>query len=217
MKRYIFFFLLLLAACTTEQITKTPQKGGKVTPPPPPPKYATIYYEVYDWSECNGDWTARFNDGEFFLLVESSLRPKEKVILPLNFNGEMKREKRFLQTPIKHTSSGETLIINLLDDDNLDQKTVDVIKAAEKIGGMIIFKDSRILLFKNILEYATNKPWDKFLNEQILSFEGTEPCGSAKYFVPSKAIESVGEAKFIEIKDNGKLKMKIKIYYTENK
>lgn len=211
---------MFLIACATEQSTTLPQKGGgksSTQVAPAPPKYATIYYEVFDWSECNGDWTARFNDGEFFLLVESSLNPKEKVILPLNFNGEIKRDKGFLQTPIKHTNSQDVLIVNLLDDDNLDQKTVDVIKAAEKIGGMIIFKDSRILLFKNLLEYATNKPWDKFINENILSFEGTQPCGSAKYFVPSIAPVNLSDAKYIELKDNGKLKMKIKIYYTENK
>lgn len=217
MKKYIFLLLTILISCASEKPITEIKKGGNVPPPPPPPQYATIYYEVYDWSECNGDWTSKFNDGEFFLIVESSLHPKEKVILPLNFNGEIKRDKGFLQTPLKLTKESEVLIINLLDDDNLEPKTVEVIKAAEKIGGMIIFKDSRVLLFKNLLEYATNKPWDKFLNENVLSFEGTEPCGSAKFFVDSKAPTNLNDAKFLEIKDHGKLKMKLKIYYVENK
>jgi len=208
---------MILTACSAPKPMPI-TKGTPTPPPPPPPKYATIYYEVYDWSKCNGAWTALFSDGKFFLTVESSLHPKEKVILPLNFNGEMKRDKGFLQTPLKLTKDGgELLIINLMDDNNLAPKTIEAIKATEKIGGMIIFKDSRVLFFKNLLEYVTNKPWDKFLNENILTFEGTQPCGSVKYFVPNNPPTSINDAKYLEIKDHGKLKMKLKIYYVENK
>jgi hypothetical protein len=207
--------IIALASCASEKpVHKEITKG---TPPPPPkPKYAVLSYEMVDWSECNNDITSMFNDGEFFLTIESSLNPSEKVILPINISGNLKKTSGFIQTPLKlQSDKKETLYIDLLDEDNTNPQVAELIKKAEQVGGMIIFKDKRLWLFKNLVEYVANKPWDKLLNENVLSLEGCQPCGSVKYVTPSNPPLSERDAKYMEIRDNGKLKMKFKFYYQE--
>ncbi len=210
---YCVLSILFLISCSSDKPTLT----NKPTPKPveKPPVYAVIYYEVINRGECNNDLTGSLNDAEYYLTVESSLKPTEKQIIPINNGGNLKKDRGYLVTPFKHTGKSETLLINLLDEDNTDPKIVNIIKSAEKIGGTLLLKDNRIYLFKTILEYFTKKPWDETLNENILNFEGFEPCGSIKYDVPSIATPSEKQAAFMEIRDNGWLKMKIKVYYNE--
>lgn len=213
--KIIFLFLILiLSACSSEKPIKKEQPKPKE---PEKPVYATIYYEIINRGECNKDWTAGINDAEFYLTIESSLRPKDKFIIPITNDGNMKKDRGFVTTPIQHTKQPETLLINLVDEDNTDPKIVSIIKSAEKIGGTILLRDKRIYMFKTILEYFTKKPWDESLNETVFNFEGFEPCGSIKYDVPTIPTPSERQAQFMEIKDNGWLKMKIKVYYTEYK
>jgi hypothetical protein len=216
MKRiYVCFALslLFLFACSSEKPSII--KKSDIKPKEKPPVYAVIYYEVINRGECNKDLSASFNDAEFYLTVESSLKPTEKLILPISTDGNLKKDRGYLATPLKHTDKSETLLINLLDEDNTDPKIINIIKSAEKIGGTVLLKDKRIYMFKTILEYFTKKPWDETLNEKVFNFEGFEPCGSIKYDVPTIPTPSEKQASFMEIRDNGWLKMKIKVYYTE--
>jgi hypothetical protein len=216
MKKILFFcsFLvltILISSCSSEkQIAAKPKPKA-----PEKPIYAVIYYEIVDWGECNNDPTGRFNNAEFYMTVESDLKPAEKFILPISTDGSIKKERGYLTTPIVYSKQKETLLINLIDEDNTDPKIVEMIKSAEKIGGTVLLKDQRLFLFKTALEYVTKKSWDQVLNEKVFKFEGFEPCGSIRYDAPtSTPARNLRDAQWMEIRDHGWLKMKVKVYYT---
>lgn len=213
--RIISFCLIvfLCASCSSHKQAAVVKPKPKVQEKP---LYTVIYYEVVDWGECNNDPTGRFNNAEFYMTVESDLKPAEKFILPISTDGNIKKERGYLTTPIVYSKQKETLLINLLDEDNTDPKIVEMVKSAEKIGGTVLLKDQRIFLFKTALEYLTKKSWDQVLNENIFKFEGFEPCGSIRYDVPLVTpARNLRDAQWMEIRDHGWLKMKVKVYYTD--
>ena len=85
MKKILFFcsFLvltILISSCSSEkQIAAKPKPKA-----PEKPIYAVIYYEIVDWGECNNDPTGRFNNAEFYMTVESDLKPAVKNLFYLS-------------------------------------------------------------------------------------------------------------------------------------
>lgn len=212
MKKYILIILsVVMFACTSVQ------EGGRGVGKglPEKDKYAIIYFETYDRSECNSV-RGKIDDGEFFLLLERSSRPSEKIIIPVNYSSQFKRDKGYLKTPIKWEPSAERIIMNLIDDNAINPSVSKLISKAESIGGALLMTDQGFLLFKNVLEMYSGKPWDKYLNEEVLGLGRNEACGNALYIMPQTPPLTAGEANYIEFKDGKKLKMKIKIYYSEN-
>mgnify|MGYP000958285560 CR=1 FL=1 len=181
-------------------------------------RFAVIYFEIYDRRECNGDITGIMNDGEFFLLIERDNITNEKIILPVNYSSEFNRDKGFLRTPIKWNanskeSNPKLLIINLMDDDGIDNNISRLITKAETIGGIMVMTEQGFYIFKNVIEFYSGKPWDEFINKDILKLGKTQPCGNISYKIPTKPPKNIDEAQYLSIYDGNKLKMKIKIYF----
>lgn len=214
---FIFIIISLIISCSTPKDSSS-SKGSNHHKVSNPDKFANIYFEFYDKSECNGDITAKFNDGEFILLIENEKNPNEKIIIPVNYSTEFNRDRGILTTPIKWNASNTSnnpshLIINLIDDDGIDPRIAKLITKAETAGGIMLMTEQGFYIFKNVIEYYSGKPWDEFINKDILKLGKTQPCGNISYKIPTKPPKNIDEAQYLSIYDGNKLKMKIKIYF----
>lgn len=204
-----------IIGCSSTKQEQIEKKVVVQKPVPEPDRYAVIYFEIYDRSECNSPVLGLIDDGEFFFVIENSSNTREKIILPVNYSSQFKRDKGFIRTPLKWNNKSELLVISLMDDNGIDKSISNLITKAESIGGMLLMTEKGFFLFKTALEYYSGKPWDQYINKDILGLGKTEPCGNATYRIPTTPPKSINEAKYINIMDGDKLKMKIKIYFSE--
>lgn len=120
--------------------SSSPVAGGKSLAPrkrPPPPKQAVFTIEILDPSETLPGVTT----AELYLKVTSTVYQDVQLMAPLNVGGSRGHERFVIHSPfIHHGQKDETLVFELLDDDELSDAQVDVLSGAVGTAGYILYR-----------------------------------------------------------------------------
>lgn len=205
--RWPLTFIVLLAGCAEGENSISAVKPIAVHPvfqtpvSHAPRSRPAVQVDILDASE---HWLLT---AELYLTVQSSRFPSETwVVLPLNIGDFQGCRSRFVQLPFE-VREGDTLLLNLLDDDRLtaDQEKL-ILKSCAATGYCLLVAGklhaATTGLFAQGVELAADVLGEVVLDD--VKSHGFKNLGKAEFHVPPSLPAQAGEANVLTILDESR-------------